>query len=267
MGRRSIQRGGSDLSCRWQHALLVELEKRRGFTLGRRTRTNFERRHKDAAAVDQRGFLPGLDRVLSGDDLRNGVYGLEQSRPRRAHFSLAVVREFRGIRPYTTNSAERPQVVTEGACRALPDTLTRRSRHRRGDGTIGPNKNGWTPVSGDPAVHNVLRHQSVREGGLEPPCPLRHTDLNRARLPISPLARTISACAPTKRDYHSAEPLADASAREAQERLCTLVSLGRVLSTGGTGAVGAQLSIGVPSKIVRQTIRRDGEILGPSGQL
>ena len=29
----------------------------------------------------------------------------------------------------------------------------------------------------------------VREGGLEPPCPHGHTDLNRARLPISPLAR------------------------------------------------------------------------------
>jgi hypothetical protein len=36
----------------------------------------------------------------------------------------------------------------------------------------------------------------VREGGLEPPCPHGHTDLNRARLPISPLAQT-------KRDYHS----------------------------------------------------------------
>ena len=31
----------------------------------------------------------------------------------------------------------------------------------------------------------------VREGGLEPPCPLGHTDLNRARLPISPLALTL----------------------------------------------------------------------------
>jgi hypothetical protein len=30
----------------------------------------------------------------------------------------------------------------------------------------------------------------VREGGLEPPCPHGHTDLNRARLPISPLALT-----------------------------------------------------------------------------
>src|SRR5947209_3673167 len=30
----------------------------------------------------------------------------------------------------------------------------------------------------------------VGEGGLEPPCPYGHTDLNRARLPIPPLART-----------------------------------------------------------------------------
>src|SRR5690606_18933414 len=29
----------------------------------------------------------------------------------------------------------------------------------------------------------------VREGGVEPPRPLGHTDLNRARLPIPPLAR------------------------------------------------------------------------------
>ena len=29
----------------------------------------------------------------------------------------------------------------------------------------------------------------VREGGVEPPHPFGHTDLNRARLPIPPLAR------------------------------------------------------------------------------
>lgn len=29
----------------------------------------------------------------------------------------------------------------------------------------------------------------VREGGVEPPRPCGHTDLNRARLPIPPLAR------------------------------------------------------------------------------
>jgi len=29
----------------------------------------------------------------------------------------------------------------------------------------------------------------VREGGVEPPCPFGHTDLNRARLHIPPLAR------------------------------------------------------------------------------
>jgi hypothetical protein len=46
------------------------------------------------------------------------------------------------------------------------------------------------------AVHDVSRHPSsmseditvVREGGVEPPCPFGHTDLNRARLPIPPLA-------------------------------------------------------------------------------
>ena len=29
----------------------------------------------------------------------------------------------------------------------------------------------------------------VREGGVEPPRPFGHTDLNRARLPVPPLAR------------------------------------------------------------------------------
>ena len=29
----------------------------------------------------------------------------------------------------------------------------------------------------------------VREGGVEPPHPFEYTDLNRARLPIPPLAR------------------------------------------------------------------------------
>src|SRR6187402_2863434 len=38
----------------------------------------------------------------------------------------------------------------------------------------------------------------VREGGLEPPCPHGHTDLNRARLPISPLALTMAYETPTK---------------------------------------------------------------------
>src|SRR6478609_705731 len=31
-------------------------------------------------------------------------------------------------------------------------------------------------------------HHRVREGGVEPPRPFGHTDLNRARLPIPPLA-------------------------------------------------------------------------------
>ena len=31
-------------------------------------------------------------------------------------------------------------------------------------------------------------HRMVREGGVEPPRPFGHTDLNRARLPIPPLA-------------------------------------------------------------------------------
>ena len=50
--------------------------------------------------------------------------------------------------------------------------------------------------SRDPAVHCALSPGRcyVREGGLEPPCPLGHTALNRARLPIPPLARGCGAC-------------------------------------------------------------------------
>ncbi|MCU1508586.1 MAG: hypothetical protein JWQ12_851 [Glaciihabitans sp.] len=42
----------------------------------------------------------------------------------------------------------------------------------------------------EPSMNDDPRHPAVREGGLEPPCPHGHTDLNRARLPISPLALT-----------------------------------------------------------------------------
>jgi len=34
----------------------------------------------------------------------------------------------------------------------------------------------------------LFGHFWVREGGVEPPHPFGHTDLNRARLPIPPLA-------------------------------------------------------------------------------
>ncbi len=37
----------------------------------------------------------------------------------------------------------------------------------------------------------------VREGGVEPPRPFGHTDLNRARLPIPPLAREAGLGYPT----------------------------------------------------------------------
>ena len=49
----------------------------------------------------------------------------------------------------------------------------------------------------DPECKSLVRSRfpTVREGGLEPPCPHGHTDLNRARLPISPPA-------PIMRDYH-----------------------------------------------------------------
>src|SRR5699024_8744455 len=38
-------------------------------------------------------------------------------------------------------------------------------------------------------IVGILRLPAVREGGVEPPRPCGHTDLNRARLPIPPLAR------------------------------------------------------------------------------
>ena len=57
----------------------------------------------------------------------------------------------------------------------------------------------WTDPSGDPMGTNergpCLRFRRseashvVREGGVEPPHPFEYTDLNRARLPIPPLAR------------------------------------------------------------------------------
>ena len=46
------------------------------------------------------------------------------------------------------------------------------------EGSVGRAR--WTAV-----IENCV----VREGGVEPPRPFGHTDLNRARLPIPPLAQ------------------------------------------------------------------------------
>src|SRR5699024_11853453 len=82
-------------------------------------------------------------------------------------------------------------------------TQSERATLRRsvGDSARGPQANSSErlesagclrphPAHEDPRSTSVNRGSSaVREGGLEPPCPLEHTDLNRARLPIPPLAR------------------------------------------------------------------------------
>ena len=47
-----------------------------------------------------------------------------------------------------------------------------------------------TARAGEVVTNGRICLNLVREGGLEPPCPHGHTDLNRARLPISPLALT-----------------------------------------------------------------------------
>ena len=52
----------------------------------------------------------------------------------------------------------------------------------------------WSERRKGPVTHLWVTglHFSVREGGVEPPRPFGHTDLNRARLPIPPLA--LEAC-------------------------------------------------------------------------
>src|SRR5699024_10332315 len=50
-------------------------------------------------------------------------------------------------------------------------------------------KNGRTPIPGGSPVHDVLRHPTrCARGELNPHALTGHTDLNRARLPIPPLA-------------------------------------------------------------------------------
>ncbi len=46
-----------------------------------------------------------------------------------------------------------------------------------------------TVLTTSPLTEDLGKGTRVREGGLEPPCPLGHTALNRARLPFPPLAR------------------------------------------------------------------------------
>src|SRR5690625_7377752 len=74
-------------------------------------------------------------------------------------------------------------------------------RRSRGDSARGPHEKSSErlesagclrplPAHEDPRSTSVNRGSSaVREGGLEPPCRLEPTDLNRARPPITPLAR------------------------------------------------------------------------------
>ena len=50
-----------------------------------------------------------------------------------------------------------------------------------------PSTDRSTPILWDRGASGTF----VREGGLEPPRPLGHTDLNRARLPIPPLALVV----------------------------------------------------------------------------
>ena len=78
----------------------------------------------------------------------------------------------------------------------------------RGTGRHGSQRHGsWMRRSGFACLwmhHSLWAHQShtlcvcvqtlsVLKGGVEPPRPFGHTDLNRARLPIPPLERALSA--------------------------------------------------------------------------
>ena len=82
----------------------------------------------------------------------------------------------------------------------------------------------------------------MREGGLEPPCPLGHTDLNRARLPISPLALTISAVT-----HQPSEIITATGAKstcpggERECHLCTLQYQGVYCQLAATGLLDAQV--------------------------
>src|SRR5690606_25578605 len=70
------------------------------------------------------------------------------------------------------------RVVGRACCRAVRPSMAHETAHGPGMGTAEPLGTVGIPP-----------FRSVRKGGVEPPRPFGHTDLNRARLPIPPLAR------------------------------------------------------------------------------
>src|SRR5690349_3465903 len=89
-------------------------------------------------------------------------------------------------------------------------SLARLARLSWSSGTVAPTRRTSRaaprpghPLSGRPGLSSrELSRVAVREGGVEPPRPFGHTDLNRARLPIPPLARD-AALTLSQRPRHS----------------------------------------------------------------
>ena len=88
-------------------------------------------------------------------------------------------------------SVERARSTSCVTPSASKTPMTSRALVRRPHRRAGRSRNGQSPGS-------ETRGQShVREGGVEPPRPFGHTDLNRARLPIPPLAPEAESGYPT----------------------------------------------------------------------
>ena len=110
--------------------------------------------------------------------------------------SLPVLRTHRRVREVGLDAQPVPPAHGARRVERLPDTTQQHGPDCAGRGPGRSRSTLGHRIKRDAGLNKKRRPtggvslDSVREGGLEPPCPHGHTDLNRARLPISPLALT-----------------------------------------------------------------------------
>src|SRR5690606_19969575 len=97
----------------------------------------------------------------------------------------------------------------------------------------------------------------VREGGVEPPRPFGHTDLNRARLPIPPLAREAGSGYPTARRPSQS---AGATARTVEGWRHIARGAGRKRQSAATPTAGRHRGTDPPGRYARRD--RPGGVRG-----
>ena len=163
----------------------------------------------DRASLNNISMRPGrLLIAVNGDDLwmRHARLGRAEARrlSRRRREPRARERAFRP-RSSPLGSVPRPSrsprwAARSSSAREYPPSKPARERRQRNAGVAPAANARKDQPNGCPSVCSDTQQiccsyvaSLVREGGVEPPRPFGHTDLNRARLPIPPLAPALAA--------------------------------------------------------------------------